>query len=152
MRPFHEVPFRWIATARQIQSLLAMTQLYKGLLQWRFREIAHTRNAPLLSLERQRHFPRSVGGISLACAVKNKRLSRYDVILNECFLLVFLLRPPKLANLKYARRLQTANQSHQGWRGVTLQRHLNEGTAGQATYHYTSMPEVKRASTRSHVG
>ena len=30
----------------------------------RFREIAHTRNAPLLSLERQRH-PRSVGEISL---------------------------------------------------------------------------------------
>ena len=30
----------------------------------RFREIAHTRNAPLLSLEKQRH-PRSVGGISL---------------------------------------------------------------------------------------
>ena len=27
----------------------------------RFREIAHTRNAPLLSLERQQH-PRSVGG------------------------------------------------------------------------------------------
>ena len=35
-----------------------------------------------------------------------------------------------------------------GWRGVTLQRHLNEGAAGQATYHQVTMPEVKRASTR----
>ena len=33
-------------------------------------EIAHTRNAPLLSLESQRHFPRSVGGISLDYATK----------------------------------------------------------------------------------
>ena len=53
-----------ISTA--LRSLLAMTQLYKG----RFREIAHTRNAPPLSLESQRHFPRSVGGISLDYATK----------------------------------------------------------------------------------
>ena len=77
-----------------------MTQLDKGLLQWRFREIAHTRNAPLLSLERQRHFPRSVGGISLACAVKNKRLSRYDVILNECLFACFLTTSAEVNKLE----------------------------------------------------
>ena len=33
-------------------------------------EIARTRNAPLLSLESQRHFPRSVGEISLDYATK----------------------------------------------------------------------------------
>ena len=38
-------------------------------------EIAHTRNAPLLSLESQRHFPRSVGGISLDYAYG---FARYD--------------------------------------------------------------------------
>ena len=95
-----EEPFRGIATARQKWSLLAMTQLDKGLLQWRFREIAHTRNAPLLSLERQRHFPRSVGGISLACAVKNKRLSRYDVILNECLFACFLTTSAEVSKHK----------------------------------------------------
>ena len=38
--------------------------------------------------------------------------------------------PPKLAYLRYASKLQTVRQLHQGWRGVTLQRHLNEGAAG----------------------
>ena len=40
------------------------------------------------------------------------------------------LRPPKLVHLKYTSQLQMVNLFHLGWRGVTLQRHLNEGTAG----------------------
>ena len=61
-------PFRGIATARQKQSLLAMTQLDKGRLQGTFPGVAHTRNAPLLSLEGQRHFPHFIGEISFDCA------------------------------------------------------------------------------------
>ena len=35
-----------------------------------------------------------------------------------------------LTHLKYTSRLQTVDLLHSGWRGVTLQRHLNEGAAG----------------------
>ena len=64
MNDVYAVPFRGIATARQKWSLLAMTQLYKGSLQGTFPGVAHTRNAPLLSLEGQRHFPHFIGEIS----------------------------------------------------------------------------------------
>ena len=38
--------------------------------------------------------------------------------------------PPKLVHLKLSSKLQTVSKHYQGWRGVTLQRHLNEGAAG----------------------
>ena len=38
--------------------------------------------------------------------------------------------PPKLVCVNLANKLQTVKEHYQGWRGVTLQRHLNEGTAG----------------------
>ena len=56
--------------------------------------------------------------------------SAEDIFLNLQYMVYFSLRPPKLAYLKYTSRLQTVNLLHAGWRGVTLQRHLNEGAAG----------------------
>ena len=58
------------------------------------------------------------------------RSARYDVILNGCISLIFLLCPPKLVHLKFANKSQTVGKRYQGWRGVNLQRHLNEGAAG----------------------
>ena len=41
--------------------------------------------------------------------------------------MTFALRPPKLVSIRYANRLQTVNQLHQGWRGVA-----NKGTSPRA--------------------
>ena len=63
------------------------------------------------------------------------------------------LRPPKLTCLKYASRLQTVDLLHSGWRGVALQRHLNEGAAGNVIlndYILTGFYYVRRSQyTRS---
>ncbi len=56
------------------------------------------------------------------CAVKSKRLSRYDAVLiwlrKKC-----LLRPPKLVHQKYVIQLQTVSKHYQVWRDVA-----NKGT------------------------
>ena len=59
---------------------------------------------------------------------------------------------PKLVNLKYAKRLQAANQSHRGWRGVA-----NNGTSPRACGWEEYLPhaligEAARGISRSHIG
>ena len=56
-----------------------MTQLYKGSLQGTFPGVAHTRNAPLLSLEGQRHFPHFIGEISFDFVQDDKIKKRLPV-------------------------------------------------------------------------
>ena len=63
------------------------------------------------------------------------RSARYDVILNGCISLIFLLCPPKLVHLKFANKSQTVGKRYQGWRSVSTQRHRSDGTAGKAAYH-----------------
>ena len=61
----------------------------------------------------------------------------------------FACRTPERKNASVIASVNQRFVLH-GWRGVATQRHLNEGAAGQAAYHQAKMPEVKRASTRSH--
>ena len=68
------------------------------------------------------------------------------------FIFTLKLRPPKLVNLKYTNRLQTVSQPHQGWRGVSIQRHRSDGAAGKSTYHYALIGEAARGISRSHIG
>ena len=60
---------------------------------------------------------------------------------------IFACRAPERKNASVIASVNQRFVLH-GWRGVATQRHLNEGTAGQAAYHQAKMPEVKRASTR----
>ena len=83
--------------------------------------IANTHNTPLLSLDctgKTRALPRRY----TPCAVKSKRLSRYDAVLiwlrKKC-----LLRPSKLVHQKYVSQLQTVSKHYQVWRDVA-----NKGT------------------------
>ena len=50
-----------------------------------------------------------------------------DVIWKILYVVYFKRRPPKLAYLKYASRLQTVSKHHRGWRGVA-----NKGTSPRA--------------------
>ena len=118
----------------------------------RFREIARTRNAPLLSLESQRHFPRSVGGISLDYATKYTLLrSVYSLTLvafaakTAARLRTYFYVPPKLVKAKHASRLQPVNKHYRGWRGVA-----NKGTSPRACgwEEYLPLSHNRRSGAR----
>ena len=70
-----------------------------------------------------------------------QKVPRNDIIKNDHLQSISHYVPPKLINVKYAIRLQTVSELYYVRQGVKSQRHLNEGAAGQATYHKTQCPK-----------